>query len=161
MTEYKAITVNRPLWVGNIAPQIKELADIVDTPGVTYESLYSYFCNTAQNAEVLSPVGMLPNMELKVVMGDNKVFGFAHWFVRGLPFISTAHMDYMYSWDKDPEVAKMLIKEFIDFGTKRNCEVFMGTPIDEKRVRYFTKTAGESGYDIKSNLKTVVFTKRG
>ena len=136
----KTMKITNPLWVGHIGPNIADFCNKVKVPGLLYETLYSYFCQSVQ-------VGG-NNSELWVGFEDEQPKAFAHWFIMGLPYSGKVNLDYIYSWTKNKDISRSLVKEFINFSVKSRALILSGTFVKEKLFDYFQKIAKEEGYDM-------------
>lgn len=133
--------ITNPHYLGLLAPKIERYAKKINIPGITYETLYTYFCNIAQMGGNQSEVVM--------AMDDNgKTVAFACWYVMPLPYTGTVHFDHIYSWDKTGEAVDLLTKEYVNFAKKNNC-VYMGaTLINTKIAERMKKLGKENGLNI-------------
>ena len=46
--EFKAVKISNPNWLGSLGPQINSFYEKVQTPTITYETLYTYFLRSVQ-----------------------------------------------------------------------------------------------------------------
>ena len=149
--EVKAIKITNPLYLGNIGPMIDKFNKKIQIPGVTYESLYSYF---AQNIQLGGD-----KAEFWVVYEDEKAVGFGNWFLRGLPHIGKVCCDFLYSSNRMREPVELLINEFEKFGLKFKAPIYEAYAINEELFRVHRLAATRKGYEI-TRLKTVNFLGR-
>jgi len=138
--ELKIVKITNPNWLGVIGPQIKAFAEKINLPTLTYETLYTYFVNSIQFGG--------ENSEFWVVMKDEEVLAFAHWFVCGLPHRGVVFCDFVHSWNRMREPVQMLLDEFIEFGKKKRCPYYKGTAVNEPVFRVFRKAASKRGYEL-------------
>lgn len=144
MTDYKILKITNPLYLGLFGPKIKEFFDKLNIKGMTYESLYTYFANNIQFGGEVA--------EFRVIFDDEEIpVGFAHWFVRGLPYIGTTFMDFIYVWGKPSGPADLLIDEWIKFGRKHNCIYYEGCAISSATRRIFGRYAEKNGFLVEDS----------
>lgn len=143
-TVFKAIKVTNPLYLGQIAGVTQEFSKRINVPSITYETLYTYFCNSVQYGGELA--------EFWVILNDkDEPTAFAHWAVRGLPHRGVVYCDFIYSWNRMSEPISLLLDKFIDFGIKHNCPLYEGTAINETVFRVFRKAASARDYELIKN----------
>jgi len=137
--EFKLVKVTQPLWLGNIGPKIEEFRKETNIPGMAYESLFTYLTNSIQFGKQLS--------EFWVVFDGDKVVAFAHWLVRGLPYVGTVLLDVLKSWSKSSEPVNLLMAEYGRFSKRSRAVVSSAVAIDEKRYRRFKIGANKQGWE--------------
>lgn len=156
-TEIKLVKVKNPLFVGEIAGPIKDFNDRMAISTITYETLYSYFCNTVQfggdRAEFwIAYTEIVENGLQKFVP-----LAFAHWYAKGLPHRGVVYCDFIYSWNRMREPVSKLIDEFLAFGEKNNSPYYEGEAISEPVFRVFRKAAFKKGLVLeKTNLTNFI-----
>lgn len=136
----KILKINNPHWLHAIAPQIDEFVKIVNVPGIYGQTLATYFLNTIQHGRNLA--------EFWVAFKDDTPIAFAHWFVKGLPHVGKVELDFIYSWEKEPEAADLLIDEFKRFGDRHHAPLYEGEAIDEQRFRIFQRHTKKRGLEL-------------
>lgn len=141
----KALKITNPLWLGSIGPHINDFTKEVPVPGITYESLYSYFANSIQFGRDMA--------EFWVVIDGEVPVAFAHWFVRGLPAIGKVFCDWVYSWTKDSNVLSLLLDEYEKFGMRHHAVLFEGEAINDVVFRAFRKACNKKGYELTTNSR--------
>jgi hypothetical protein len=148
--EFKLAKITNPNWLGILAPQIKIFCEKLNLPTITYETLYTYFLRTIQHGG--------DNIEFWVVLKDDEVIAFAHWFVNGLPQRGAVSCDYIYSWNRMREPIELLIEKFIKFGKENHAPIYTGTAIGEAVFRVFRKAGAKQGLKFE---KTSLIDFRG
>lgn len=143
--ELKVCKITNPNWLGYLGQQIKAFCDKLDSPTVTYETLYTYFTRTIQLGGTAA--------EFWVVMQDSddqaqESVAFAHWFVCDLPHRGLVFCDYVYSWNRMKRPVEMLLDKFIEFGRKKHAPIYKGTAINQTVFRVFRKAAAKRGYRL-------------
>jgi len=136
--ELKIFKISNPNWLGVLGPQIKNFADKINLPTMTYETLYTYFVRTVQHGGKVA--------EFWVVMNDEQPIAFAHWYVCDLPHRGVVFCDFLYSWNRMREPVIMLFDEFFKFGKEHHCPIYKGTAVNETVFRVFRKAASKRGY---------------
>jgi len=149
--EVKALKITNPLYLGQIAPLIDKFNKKIKIPGITYESLYTYF---AQNIQLGGD-----RAEFWVVYEDEKVVGFGSWVFRGLPHIGKVCCDFLYSPNRKREPVELLINEFEKFGLHHKAPLYEAYAINEELFRVHRLAATRKGYEV-TRLKTVNFLGR-
>ena len=138
--EFKAVKISNPNWLGSLGPQINSFYEKVQTPTITYETLYTYFLRSVQYGG--------ERAEFWVVFKGEEPIAFAHWFVCDLPHRGVVFCDYMYSWNRMREPVELLLDEFIAFGKKKHAPIYKGTAINESVYRVFRKAASKRGFEF-------------
>jgi len=136
--ELKIAKITNPNWLGVLGPQIKTFADKINLPTITYETLYTYFLRTIQHQGDIA--------QFHVVMRDEEVLAFAHWYVCDLPHRGVVFMDFIHSWNRMREPVQMLFDKFYEFGKQKHAPIYKGTAINETIFRVFRKAASKRGY---------------
>lgn len=127
--------ITNPLWLPAIAPKVDEFAREINSPAVSYQSLFMYFQQAVQYGQ-----NMPTQNEFWVVVDDNnEPQAFAHWYVCGLPQAGMVFCDFVYSWIKDRKPIELIMQEFIKFGKRNRCTLYDGMALDEKRYRLFRR----------------------
>lgn len=126
LDDVKLYRLTRPTTLGKFGQRIAELTEIVSSPDIIYEGLFSYFLGTVQQSEYLIPKGMNPLKEFTLVTRNEVPVGFAHWYVRPQPlYMASVKTDFIYVWsDKDNKAIEALINRFVAFGRRHKCECF-------------------------------------
>ena len=136
----RAIKINNPLWIGNIAAMIQKYVDILKVPSITYETLYTYFVNIAQYGG--------DNSEFWVVFSDDEPIAFGCWFVRGLPHRGATFFDHIYSWNRMSDPVGLLCDEYIKFSDRHNCPIYEGVAINEVVWKVHKRNADKKNVNI-------------
>lgn len=139
----KAAKVTNPVWVGNLAPFIKKYLDLFRPDGITYESLYAYFCQLVQFGGNVSELWA-------VVDEDGSPMAFAQWQVKSLPYIGTVEINYIYNWSKKNEAVKLLMDEYEDFSLRCRASIGYGNAANPRLLEYWKKVAEKRGYKFKT-----------
>ena len=100
----KAIRILNPFYVGKMAPYIEKYLERVSIVGIDYESFYMYLSNSVQFGG--------NSTELWVVEEDGTPLAFAHWMVRGAPYIATTYCDHIYRWNNNNEPINLLMDKW-------------------------------------------------
>ena len=150
----KAIKVTNPIWLGEIAPRIKDFLDrIVKMRGYTYETLYTYLSNTVQFGG--------DRAEVWVVMDTGKPVAFASWYVKPLPWSGAVHFDTIYKWGGGQDVVKILIDEFIKFGQRNKAPVFTAGSYNKAVIKLLERCSEKLGYScVDTGCKTLIMEKK-
>jgi len=149
----KAFKITNTLWLGGISNIISDFYKKIDIETIGYEQLFTYFANTVQFGGILA--------EFWVVFDDDKIpAAFAHWMIKGLPHRGVVYCDFIYSTSKNPEVADMLIVEFLEFSKRSRCVYLEGDAINEALFRLFSKVAEKHGYIIKRTKQVNFLTRK-
>jgi hypothetical protein len=146
--DIKLVKVKNPLFVGEIAAQIKDFNDRINISTITYETLYSYFCNTVQFGGDRAEFWIAYTEVVENELPKYQPLAFAHWYVKGLPHRGCVYCDFIYSWNRMREPVSQLIDEFIKFGIKNNSPYYEGEAINEAVFRVFRKSAFKKGLEI-------------
>lgn len=136
--ELKIAKITNPNWLGVLGPQIKVFADKLNSPTITYETLYTYFLRTIQHQGDVA--------QFWAVMKGDELLAFAHWFVCDLPHRGVVFADYIHSWNRMREPVVMLLDRFIEFGIEKHAPIYKGTALNETVFRVFRKAASKRGY---------------
>jgi len=134
------LEITNPNWLGYIAPEIKQFVEKTKLPTMTYETLYTYFSQSIQNAAAPS--------EFWVVRKGEDNLAFAHWFVCGLPHRGVVFMDFIHSWNRMREPVQMLMDKYGEFGRKHRCPIYKGMAVSESVFRVFRKAASRRGFEL-------------
>lgn len=148
---FKAQKITNPLYLGQIGPMIDKFNKKIEIPGITYESLYSYF---AQNVQFGGD-----RVEFWLVFEDETPVAFADWFVKPLPHIGKVCCDFLYSNNRMREPVELLVDEYEKFGLKHRAPIYEAYAITEELFRVHKLAATRKGYEI-TRMKTVNFLGR-
>jgi hypothetical protein len=155
--DIKLVKVKNPLFVGEIAGSIKDFNDRIAIPTITYETLYSYFCNTVQYGGDHAEFWIAYTDTIENGLPKFTPLAFAHWYVKGLPHMGVVYCDFIYSWNRMREPVSLLIDEFLKFGTKMNAPYYEGEAINETVFRVFRKSAYKKCLELnKTNLTNFI-----
>lgn len=146
------VKITNPHWIGTIGPQIAKYHERLKMDGVTYESLYTYFCQVAQ-------FGGEGN-EFWVAVENGEPAGFAQWQVSMLPFVGHVSLQNWYSWSKNKEVARVLLKGFIDFGVRHKAKYYNAHVAGLARVELAERYMKEFGVEGKRTPDITVIGER-
>lgn len=138
--ELQLTQITNPIWLGQLGPQINTFCSKIQTPTITYETLYAYFSRTVQHGGDIA--------QFWVVFKDNEPVAFAHWFVCDLPHRGVVFCDYIHSWNRMREPVELLLDKFIEFGKNKHAPIYKGTAINEAVYRVFRKAASKRGYEF-------------
>lgn len=158
--EVKLVKVKNPLFVGEIAAQIRDFNDRIKIPTITYETLYSYFCNTVQFGGDRAEFWIAYIEVIENGLSKYQPLAFAHWYVKGLPHRGCVYCDFIYSWNRMREPVSKLIDEFLAFGTKNNSPYYEGEAINEAVFRVFRKSAFKKGLELEKTTLTNFIGRR-
>lgn len=138
---YRLAQITNPLALGMCAPTIERFAKQLSINGVSYESLFTYFQQTAQFGGAVR--------EFWVVVNDkNEIKAFANWYVCGLPHVGKVCCDYIHSASKSHTPAKLLFDEFEKFASRARALWLEGYAATDTTYRYFKIVAERNGYDV-------------
>lgn len=152
--EIKLVKVKNPLFVGEIAEAIRNFNDRINIPTITYETLYSYFCNTVQFGGDRAEFWVAYTMSVENGIETFVPLAFAHWYVKGLPHRGCVYCDFIYSWNRMRGPVSLLIDEFLKFGVKNNSPYYEGEAINETVYRVFRKSAYKKGLELEKTSLT-------
>jgi len=149
----KAVKITNPIWLGEIAPRIKDFIDrIIKMRGYTYETLYTYLANTIQFGG--------DRGEFWVVLHDNKPVAFASWYVKPLPWSGAVHLETIYKWGGGHDVVKILADEFIKFGQKHKAPVLTAGSYNKAVIKLLERGCKKMGYSCSdTGCKTFIMEK--
>ena len=153
-SDLKAIKINNGAWLPVIAEHIEAFCKKAHVDGIQPGNLQTYFAQIAQGC-------WYGNSEFWMVFDEEEPVAFAAWYTLGLPHIAKVYCLAMYSWVKDPEVAGLLMDEFIKFGVRHRAVWFSADLISKPLVRLIKKKAKERGFNLKDSNLTHVIMKRG
>lgn len=140
--ELRAQKITNPRYLVNVAPDVKSYVDKIDSVGVNYEALMSYFYNSVQ-------FGNHTKTEFWVVYEKNKVVGFAHWGVKPPPLhIGHVGCDFIYSHNRRREPIELLVDEFIEFGKTQRCTLYEFTTYNKSIFDVINKAFTEKGLSV-------------
>ena len=145
------IKVTNPLWLGQLGPKIAEFVKEAPVDGITYESLFTYLSNSIQFGKESS--------EFWVALNNKKPVAFAHWFIKGLPYVGTVFLDVLKSWSKSNEPVDLLMAKYAQFSNRSRAVVASADAIDEKRYRRFRIGANKQGWET-TRTNIINFTMR-
>ena len=132
-------------FLGYIAPGIQELSKKINDPTLTYETLYSYFVYSIQGGRDIT--------EFWIVWDEEKIYGYAHWYVKPPPYRGSVICDFIHCCRNRKNVTQMLVDEFIKFGKKQRCKYYEGSAVSEPTFKVFRKRALKMGYEINKTGK--------
>ena len=138
-----------------MGPMIDAFNKKIKIPGITYESLYTYFANNIQFGGDKAEFWIVYEGERE----GEKPVGFGSWCVRGLPHIGKVCCDFLYSSNRRREPVELLINEFEKFGLKHRAPIYEAFAISEELFRVHKLAATRKGYEI-TRMKTVNFLGR-
>ncbi|NIT59329.1 MAG: hypothetical protein GWN00_24835 [Aliifodinibius sp.] len=113
-----------------ISPMVYEFAGKINLPGISYESLMSYFLYSA-------------GIEVYVGLVDGKPKGFMSIGIMGAPYYSTAIVHSIYKPEPDPILADMMYDTFADFMKTHKLIYHYYIAVDKKTGKYFADKAKE------------------
>jgi len=116
---------------GVLWPLIVELADRLNTPGITAHSVMAYILY-GQGVEVWG-----------AVKEDNEPMGFIVFQQLGPPYVSTGHAGFFYMKDKDSKARDALISKFFDFLKANKLLYWNFSTHFERLAQHFLKKAKE------------------
>lgn len=142
--------INNPVWVPNLAPLVESLLQRVKLPNVNTYSLVTYL----QECAMRNTIG-----ELYVALDEKDIVGFANWSLRGIPFVGTAFLEFIYS--RRFGVAEKLLLQFEQFAKKNNAPFLMADIVTLGKVdKHFKNIAKKHGYSyIESPYQSYIFRK--
>lgn len=146
--DLKKVKITNPLWLGVVGPFISDFLKKVPVPGITYESLYMYFANTVQNGAVALDRKLRDMGEFWVVLENEKPIAFAHWFVKGAPFVGVVHCDFVYSWQRKKDPANMLFEEFKRFGEDHRAQIWEADASNRAVFEVLKRSADRHGVEV-------------
>lgn len=118
--------IQAKLW-----PLIIELADRLNTPGMTPHSIMSYILYS-------------PNIEIwGAIKDDNEPIGFIIFQELGPPYVSTGHAGFLYMKDKNRKMTDSLIAKFLDFLKVRKLLYWNFSTSFERLGQHFIKKLKE------------------
>jgi hypothetical protein len=148
MGELKIVKITNPFYLGKTGPFVAEFLKKVPVAGVTYETLYTHFANTVQHGQIALQQGVRDKAEFWVVLDEGKPIAFAHWFVKGVPYIGTVMCDFVYSWQRKKEPAGMLFDEFKRFGLDHRAQIWESCATNNSVFQVLKNAALERGMDV-------------
>lgn len=148
----KAIKINNPLWIGNIASMIQKYVDILKVPSITYETLYTYFVNITQYGG--------NNQEFWVVFSDDEPVAFGCWFVRGLPHRGSTFFDHIYSWNRMSDPVGLLTDEYIKFSDRHNCPILECMAINDVVWKVHKRNAERKNLNIEKTSQVFCYARK-
>ena len=152
---YRAVKTNNGAWLPHISEHIERFCKKAHVDGIQPGNLQTYFAQIAQGWYGRDTA------EFWMVFDENKPVAFAAWYTLGLPHIAKVYCLAMYSWVKDPEVAGLLMDEFIKFGVRHRAVWWSADLISKPLVRLIRKKAEERGFNLKETDLTHINMKRG
>lgn len=138
--ELKAIRITNPHWLAQMAPFIISFVEKIGIPNLTYESMYTYLAQSIQYGG--------DQTEFWVIVEDETPVAFAHWVVKGLPFLGTAYGEYVHSWNRKRDPVLMLVEKFIEFGKRHRCVWYAGDTINPTVFRVMRKAFNKKNVKI-------------
>lgn len=111
-----------------ISRMVYDFAGKINLPGISYESLMSYF---------LYSTGIETYVTL--INGDPK--GFMCVGIMGPPYYSTALIHSMYKSESDPELADIMYDTILEFMTRHKLIYYYYIAINKKMGEHFSKEA--------------------
>ena len=148
----KAIKITRPMWIGEIGPQIASYVKKFDYPNITYESFYNSLLSLVQFGG--------DKAEMWAVIDDDKPICFASWFVSAPPEVSTAFWDHLYKWVPGSEPILLLGDEFLNFAKRNRCEFMRCRAVNKKVAGLIKRYAEEKNIKIEDRIDNVLFAQR-
>ena len=88
------------------------------------------------------------DFEFYIAHEDGEPVGFACWHKKGWPYTATVFCEHIYSRSENKEVAKALIKEFLNFGAKNKAIYFSASALNKKLYEHYKTWAEEFGYNM-------------
>ena len=144
------IKIDNPLWVQNLAPDVEKMLGKLKLPNINTYTLITY----------LQQIAMSQTHELHVAASEEQgVVGFASWYVRGIPFVGTAFLEFIYS--KQKGAGEQLLLEFEEFAKRNKAPYLMADIITIGKVqKHFTDIAEKLGYSyVEMPYQSFVFRK--
>ena len=144
------LRVNNPLAVPKLAPLIESLLQRLKLPNVNTYSLVTYL----QECAMRNTAG-----ELYVAMDGQDIVAFANWTLRGIPFVGTAFLEFIYS--RRFGAAEKLLLQFEDFAKRNHAPYLMADIVTLGKVdKHFKDIAKKHGYDYLENpYQSYIFRK--
>ncbi len=149
----KALKANNPLYIGQIAKRVQEYFKKINMPGMTYETLYSYFTGIIQHGREAAEFWM-------VFDDNNQPLGFAVFTVMPIPYIGMVHFDHIYVWAKEMGASGLLVDEFIKFSEKHNAPLGDITARNKATLRLFKKMVEKKGFTVIENERVNFVARR-
>lgn len=148
----KAIKANNPLYIGQLAKRIQEYHRRIAIPGITYETLYSYFTGVIQHGREAA--------EFWMVLDDADPLGFAVFTVMPIPYIGTVHFDHIYVWGKEKGTSGLLVDEFVKFSERHNAVLGDITARNKATYRLFKRMVEKKGFAVVDNESVNFIARR-
>lgn len=155
--KFKLSKITNPEFLGALNKEIIKLADKVGIPGITHQTLWTYFYQSIQRSHLQEQSLGKTNEEFWVVYTEvgNKeenlpplVHAFAHWYKKSLPDIGKVYCDWMYSWQTSKMPVQLLIDKFLKFGETHHCPWYEYDAINERVYTVLKKAADKKGGEI-------------
>ena len=157
--ELQCFKINNVHWMANLAEPIIKLAQIIDHPSITSQSLHMHLANIAAVAKQTDAVELWG-----VFTEDGQCIAFADWCVKSLPYNGTVYMEFIYSWNRKREPVMMLLDEWRKYGERKFAKpYFMADLINESVMKVFDKIVTDLGYEYKRTgiINTIGWKKNG
>ena len=151
---YKISKVNNPEFLGALNEEIIKFAAKVDIPGITYQTLWTYFYQSIQRSYLQEQANGKAEEEFWVVYTEEEnkpvtIHAFGHWYKKGMPDIGKVYCDWIYSWNTSKIPAQMIIDKFLKFGEAHHCPWFEYDAINERVYKVLKSAAEKRNYEIK------------
>ena len=148
----KLSQVTNPAWVAYLAPLVEQYCKKAAFPNTSYHAMVTYLQASVQNPNVPT--------ELWVVVDDeNEPIAFAHWGIKGMPFVATVHCDAMYSSDK--EAVGPLMEQLGKYADHNNCVWFSGDIAKRKAAEAVLKRGRDYGLEFIVTPLVYVLGRKG
>jgi hypothetical protein len=123
----------------------------LNLPNVDYYALVTHYQRVVQSGGETA--------ELYVVIDEDQIpIAFANWVIRGLPFVGTAYLEFIYS--RKVGAAEMLLLEFNRFAERSNSPYIMcDIGNSGKLIKHFRKIAEKHNVNL-VEAPTVSFLAR-
>lgn len=113
-----------------ISPMVYEFAGKINLPGISHESLMSYFLYSA-------------GIEIYVALAEGEPKGFMSLGIMGPPYYSTAIVHSIYKPEKDDELVNMMYDTATNFMKTHKLLYYYYIAVNKKIGEYFSKKAKE------------------
>ena len=115
-----------------VAPLVYEFAGKINMPGMSYESLMSYFMYS-------------PGLENYVALVDDQPKGFMAVGAMGPPYYSTAIIHSIYKPEPDVELADLMYDKIVEFMKKHKLLYYYYIAVNKKVGTHFANKAKARG----------------
>lgn len=113
-----------------VSPMVYDFAGKINLPGITYESLMSYFMYSAGIETYVALVNGIPK-------------GFLSMGIMGPPYYSTAIIHSIYKTEKDDALVDKMYDTFVEFMQRHKLLYHYYITINKKMGEHFAKKAKE------------------